>query len=141
LRNKGEPAGDAGRAHPAIAVAEQHDVVQIPISNHVQHIGDVGFGIDRRVGQMGALAETGRSASPGDARPHASRDAAFSRPSRPTRRHGRPGRYLAEGCGIGRFHELVVDGVDGDGIGPSRRVNVACNAIAIPERRTASNLE
>jgi hypothetical protein len=50
--------GDAGRNHPAIAVAEQHDVVQIFISDDVQHISDVGFEIDRRIGQMRPLAET-----------------------------------------------------------------------------------
>ena len=51
--------GDAGRDHAAIAVADQRDVAQILVLDDVENVLDVGFEIDRRIGQMLALAETG----------------------------------------------------------------------------------
>ena len=49
--------GDAGGDHAAIAVADQHDVAQILVLDDVQHVLDMRIQIDRRVGQMRALAE------------------------------------------------------------------------------------
>ncbi len=44
--------GDAGRDHAAIAVAQQYDVADILIFDDVEDILDMGFKIDRGIGQM-----------------------------------------------------------------------------------------
>ena len=53
------PVGDAGRHHAAIAVPDQHDIAQVLHLEHADDIGDVGVEIDRRAGEMRALAEAG----------------------------------------------------------------------------------
>ncbi len=51
--------GNAGRNHPAIAVADQHDVAQILALQNAEHIGDMRVEIDIGRRKMRALAKPG----------------------------------------------------------------------------------
>src|SRR5437660_12178963 len=51
--------GHAGCDHAAIAMADQHDVPQVFLSDDVEDVLNVRFEIDRRVGEMLALANAG----------------------------------------------------------------------------------
>jgi hypothetical protein len=51
--------GDAGNDAAAIGMADQHEVPQLLVFDHAEHIGDVQGEVDAGPKQMRALAETG----------------------------------------------------------------------------------
>jgi hypothetical protein len=84
-------------------VAEQHDVAQVLIFDDVEDIRDVGFQIDRRVGQMRPLAKAGvaRRHQPMPGRQH-QRVHLLPRPS------GRPRAVADEKGGVHESSPLAI---------------------------------
>ncbi len=55
----GHPLGHPGDDHPAEAVADQDDVAQVLVLQHVDDVGDEVVEVDGRAGEVDALAEAG----------------------------------------------------------------------------------
>jgi hypothetical protein len=113
-------------------VAEQHDVAEVFVFDHVQHVLNVDLEIDRWIGQMHPLTESGvgRRDQPMPGALH-QRVHFLPRPSR------RPGAVADEkGFGSAGVHWDVFrmdigEGFDCDSTCPSRRVNVGAPATAV----------
>ena len=56
----GGALGDPGDDHAAVAMADEHDVGQVLVLQHAEHVLDVGVEVHPRVGQMRPLPEPGK---------------------------------------------------------------------------------
>jgi hypothetical protein len=52
--------GDGGHHHAAVAVPEQHRLVQVLVLQHIHHVLDVGLKVEVGTRQVAALAQAGQ---------------------------------------------------------------------------------